>query len=80
MNIKKRLFLILFWIFVFILVASILQNYLLKKALLSNDVFIAMGITVVLVFLDEITKNLNNKSRISKEIEEDMKNKLGNSK
>lgn len=70
---KTRLFLVLFWIFVVILLISILQNYLLALPLLSNDVFIVMGIIVSLVFLDEITKSLNNKKRIRAELEEELR-------
>lgn len=70
---KARLFLVLFWIFVVILLIAILQNYLLALPLLSNDVFIVMGIIVSLVFLDEITKSLNNKKRIRNELEEELR-------
>jgi len=52
-----------------ILLLSIAQNYFLNNPLLSNDIFIVMGIIVVLVFLDEITKSLNNKERIRKELQ-----------
>ena len=65
-----RLYLILFWIIVGILLAAVGQNFTLGQSILSNDVFIVMGILVVLVFCDEVLKSLNSKARIRRELEE----------
>ena len=65
-----RLYLILFWIIVGILLAAVGQNFSLSQSILSNDVFVVMGILVVLVFCDEILKSLNSKARIRRELEE----------
>lgn len=67
-----RLYLILFWIIVGILLVAVGQNFTLGQSILSNDVFIVMGILVVLVFCDEVLKSLNSKARIRRELEENL--------
>ena len=48
------------------------QNVALGQSILSNDVFVLMGICVVLVLCDEVTKYLNSSKRIRKAIEEEL--------
>lgn len=64
-----RLFSILFWVFVILQLVAVGQNIRLEVGVFDNHVFIAMGITVILVFLDEITKSLSSKSRIKEELD-----------
>jgi hypothetical protein len=71
-----RLFAILFWVFLVLLVCSIAQNVYLGVGIFSNHVFIAMGITVILVFLDEITMSLSSKSRIQQELDKTFETKV----
>ena len=67
-----RLFLLLFWVCIGVVFASIGQNFFMNVSILSNDVFILIGIIVVLVFCDEITKSLNSKERITKQVEDEL--------
>jgi len=65
---KTRLYLILYWVCIIILSLAILQNHLNEESILSNDVFILIGIIVILVFLDEVTRSLSEKERMRKEL------------
>ena len=66
-----RFFQILFWLFVSSLILAMAQNFFLGQSILSNDVFILMGICVVQVLCDEITRHLNNSKKIREEIEKE---------
>ena len=47
------------------------QNFFLGQSILSNDVFILMGICVVQVLCDEITRHLNNTKKIREEMKQE---------
>ena len=53
-----RLYVLLFWIITGVLLFAISQNYYQGNPILSSSVYIVMGIMVVLVLCDEITKHL----------------------
>lgn len=66
-----RFFQILFWLFVTSLILAMAQNFFLGQSILSNDVFILMGICVVQVLCDEITRHLNNTKKIREEMKQE---------
>lgn len=71
-----RFFMLLFWLFVISLIAAMVQNFVRSESILSNDVFILMGICVILVLCDEITTHLNSIERIKKQVREEVERDL----
>jgi len=73
-----RLYVLVFWIFTAILVIAIVSNIYYERLVLTTEILTAMGIIVVAVLCDQLTRGLESVKKL--ESSHDEEQRFGESK